>query len=188
MNTSNVMRESIKGSRTFSNYLIILIFFIAGLSFFLVGLSSFTQKNLFPFTDASQISFLPQGIVMTFYGTLALIVAFFLLISLIWDIGSGYNEFSQTEQIVRIVRKDFPQKGGLIFLSYPFQSIKKLKVKVDQGLNPRNNIFLVLRDQREIPLYPSQNFILISELEKKAIELAEYLDIPLETENQNYTY
>lgn len=174
------LRENIIGARNKRSISISLVLFLAGLSFFLVGLSSFLHTSLFPFTDTTQISFLPQGITMLFYGSLALGIAFYLLFSIFWNIGSGYNTYSKNEQCIRLVRLGFPGKKRDIFLSYNLQTVKKLKFFFKQGINPRATIFLVLKDQREIPLYPAQSFLSPLEVEKKAIELSEYLNIPLE--------
>jgi hypothetical protein len=99
---------------------------------------------------------------------------------MIWNIGSGYNEFSKIEQIVRIVRFGFPGKNRKIFLSYEFQNIKSIKFLIKQGLNPRSTILLVLKDKREIPLLPAQFLLNPTLVEKKAIELANFLNVPLE--------
>ena len=95
--------------------------------------------------------------------------------------GSGYNEFSKLDNIVRIVRLGFPGKNRTIFLSYEFQNIKKLKFLIKQGLNPRCNILLVLKDKREIPLFPAQFLLNPNETERKAIELSNFLEVPLES-------
>lgn len=181
MNKINcVIREQIEGSRTLSNYIVVLILSLAGISFFLVGLSSYFSTNLFPLTDTSQLSFLPQGITMLFYGFLAILISLFLIVNIILNVGSGYNEFSKEDELVRLVRRSLSPKQELVFLTYPLNSIKKIKVEFKQGLNPRNNILLILKDQREIPLYPAQKYIAISEIEQKAIELSEFLSLPLE--------
>ena len=52
---------------------------------------------------------------------------------------------------------------------------------IKQGLNPRCNILLVLKDKREIPLFPAQVLLNPNETEKKAIELSTFLDVPLES-------
>jgi hypothetical protein len=56
-----------------------------------------------------------------------------------------------------------------------------LKFLIKQGLNPRCNILLVLKDRREIPLFPAQFLLNPSETEKKAINLSNFLEIPLES-------
>merc|ERR1711869_185474 len=80
----------------------------------------------------------------------------FIYLTIYWNIGSGYNEFVEDESIVRIVRLGFPGKNRTIFLTYDFKNIKSLKFLIKQGLNPRCNILLMLKDKREIPLFPAQ--------------------------------
>jgi hypothetical protein len=175
------IRETIQGSRNRGSLLMMGILFFAGLGFFLAGLSSYFQTNLLKITDTSEIIFVPQGIVMLFYGTGALGFALYLFLTIFWDVGSGYNEFSREENLVRIVRLGFPGKNRQLFLSYEFKNIKSLKFLVKQGLNPRCNIFLVLKDRREIPLFPAQVLLNPVPLEKKAIQLSRFLNVPLET-------
>jgi len=175
-----IIKETIIGARNFRSFFIIFLLLIGGLGFFLAGLSSYLNTNLLIVTDTSEIKFIPQGIALLFYGTGALGIAFYLLFSAILNIGSGYNEFSKIENIVRIVRLGFPGKNRRIFLSYEFKNIQKIKYLVKQGLNPRCNILLVLKDKREIPLFPAQFLLNPSEMEKKAIELSSFLMIPIE--------
>jgi hypothetical protein len=157
-----------------------IILFLGGLGFFLAGLSSYLNLNLLILTNTNEIKFIPQGIAMLFYGTGALGIAFYLLLTIVWNIGSGYNEFSKNENLARIVRLGFPGKNRTIFLSYDFKNIKNVKFIIKQGLNPRCNILLVLKDKREIPLFPAQFLLNPIDTEKKAIELANFLNIPLE--------
>ena len=98
-----------------------------------------------------------------------------------WNIGSGYNEFSKTDELVRIVRSGFPGKNRTVFLSYEFKNIKNLKILIKQGLNPRCNILLMLKDKREIPLFPAQFLMSPNDTEKKAIRLSNFLNVPLES-------
>lgn len=181
----NLLREPIRGSRTLGNFLITLILYLAGISFVLAGLSSFLNKQLLPFTDTTKLDFLPQGIVMIFYGFLAIIVAIFLTAGIVWNVGSGYNEFSKTDNLIRIVRRNFPGQNKIVFLTYPINTVKKIKVDFKQGLNPRNNIYLILQDNREIPLYSSQRYVNISIIEEKAITLAQFINVPLENNYQS---
>jgi len=179
--SDNTIRENIVGARNISSFVIMLVLFFAGLGFFLAGLSSYFQINLLQLTDTSQISFVPQGVALLFYGTGALGLALYIFLTLLWNIGSGYNEFSKDENIVRIVRLGFPGKNRTIFLSYEFKNIKNLKFLIKQGLNPRCNILLVLKDKREIPLFPAQFLLNPTETEKKAIQLSNFLGVPIES-------
>ena len=176
-----VIKEEIVGARNISTIFTMGILFVAGLGFFLAGLSSYFNVNLLGITDTREIRFIPQGIALLFYGTGAIGIGIYVLLTLFWNIGSGYNEFSKLDGIVRIVRLGFPGKNRTIFLSYEFQNIKNLKFLIKQGLNPRCNILLVLKDKREIPLFPAQFLLNPSETEKKAIELSNFLEVPLES-------
>jgi hypothetical protein len=177
----NIIKEPIVGARNLGNFIIMIVLFVAGLGFFLAGLSSYLNINLLIVSNTNEITFIPQGIALLFYGTGALGIAFYILLTIIWNIGSGYNEFSAFENIIRIVRLGFPGKNRTIFLSYEFKNVKSLKFLIKQGLNPRCNILLVLKDRREIPLFPAQFLLNPSEIEKKAIELSKLLNVPLES-------
>ena len=178
---NNILKDNIIGARNFRSFFIMLILCLAGLGFFLAVLSSYLKINLLILSDTSEIIFIPQGIAMLFYGTGALGIAIYIFLTIIWNVGSGYNEFSKLENIVRIIRIGFPGKNRTIFLSYEFKNIKNIKFLIKQGLNPRCNILLVLKDKREIPLFPAQFLLNPTEIEKKAIELSNFLDIPLES-------
>jgi hypothetical protein len=178
---NNILKDNIIGARNFRSFSIMIILFLAGLGFFLAGLSSYLKINLLVLSDTSEIIFIPQGIAMLFYGTGALGIATYIFLTIVWNVGSGYNEFSKLENLVRIIRIGFPGKNRTIFLSYEFKNIKNIKFLIKQGLNPRCNILLVLKDKREIPLFPAQFLLNPTEIEKKAIELSNFLDIPLES-------
>jgi len=181
MSDDVIIRENIVGARNVNSLIITLILFFAGLGFFLAGISSYLQINLLIITDISEIKFIPQGIVMLFYGTGAIGLATYLFLTIIWNIGSGYNEFDVNENLIRIVRLGFPGKNRKVFLSYEFKNVKNLKFLIKQGLNPRYNILLVLRDKREIPLFPAQFLLNPTDTEKKAIKLSKILNVPLES-------
>merc|ERR1712129_573544 len=99
-------------------------------SFLLAGLSSYLGINLLPFTDPTKLIFIPQGIVMIFYGTLSLSLSAYILLTLIWDIGGGYNEYNKNEKLVKIVRKGFPGKNREILLTYPLNNIRAIGIKI----------------------------------------------------------
>jgi len=116
MNYQNIeqkplIRDYIEGSRRLSNIFWALAVSVGGLGFFLSGLSSFFKINLLIFSDSTDISFIPQGIVLVFYGTIGSILGIFLLLTIWWDIGFGYNEYSKETQQVTLYRKGFPGKN-----------------------------------------------------------------------------
>ena len=177
--TFDINKDVIKGSRRVSNYFCITLLYTGGLGFFLAGLSSYLKKNLIPFTDVSDLIFIPQGILLLFYGTLAILVSTFILLTVIWDVGGGYNEYNKRDQVVRIVRKGFPGKNREIFLVYPFEDIKAIELEVSEGLNPKRIVYLCTKDERRIPLTPVQEPLELSLVEKQATNLAKFLDVNL---------
>ena len=177
---NNIRQDKIIGSRRFSNYFWTFFLFIGGLSFLLAGLSSYLNINLLPFANPTELIFIPQGIIMIFYGTLSLSLSTYILLTLLWDIGSGYNEYNKIENLVKIVRKGFPGKNREILLTYPLNNIKAIGIKISEGLNPKRIIYLCLKDERKIPLTPVQQPNTISNLEDQAADLAKFLDLKLE--------
>ena len=88
--------------------------------------------------------------------------------------------FQNKMNLFEFIRLGFPGKNRTVFLSYEFKNIKNLKFLIKQGLNPRCNILLVLKDKREIPLFPAQFLLNPTEIENKAIQLSNFLNVPLE--------
>ena len=176
----NIRQDNIVGSRRFSNYFWTFFLFLGGFSFLLAGLSSYFKINLLPFTNTVELVFIPQGIVMIFYGTLSLSISIYTLLTVIWDIGSGYNEYNKLENLVKIVRRGFPGKNREILLTYPLNNIRAIGIKISEGLNPKRIIYLCLKDERKIPLTPVEQPTTISNLEENAADLAKFLDLKLE--------
>jgi len=117
---------------------------------------------------------------MMFYGTLSLLLSIYIIATVIWDIGGGYNEYNKIESLVKIVRKGFPGKNRQVLLTYPLTSIQSIGIKISDGLNPKRSVYLCLKDERKIPLTPVQEPNSISSLEKEAADLAKFLDLKLE--------
>ena len=155
------------------------MFFFTVVVFSFSFLSSYFKKNLIPFTDVSDLIFIPQGILLLFYGTVAILVSTFILLTVIWDVGGGYNEYNKQEQLVRIVRKGFQGKNREIFLVYPFEDIKTIELEVTEGINPKRIVYLCTKDERRIPLTPVQEPLELSVIEKQATTLAKFLDVNL---------
>ena len=177
---NEIRQDKIVGSRRFSNYFWSFFLFVGGLGFFLAGLSSYFKINLLPVTNATELVFLPQGLIMMFYGTLSLGFSISIITTILLDIGSGYNEYNKVENLVKIVRKGFPGKNREILLTYPLADIRAIGIKITEGLNPTRSIYLCLKDERTIPLTPVQEPTAISSLEEEAADLAKFLDLKLE--------
>ena len=180
MSNNLLKRDIIVGSRRFSKFLLAFVLFFGGLGFLLAGISSYLQKNLLFFINSLELTFLPQGLVMTFYGVVAISLSIYISLTIFWDVGSGYNEFDKQNELVRIVRRGFPGKNRQILLVYAFKNIKSIKLNIQDGINPKRIIYLCTKDQREIPLTPVEQPRSLEVLENEASELARFLNINLE--------
>ena len=182
MSTQNsvIRYDLILGSRRLSNYVLAILSFIGGLGFLLAGVSSYLGVQLLPISSVNEIVFIPQGIVMTFYGTVGLLLSGFLWGTIALNIGGGFNSYDKQSQLVRIFRLGFPGKRRELCLKYSFKEIKSIKLTISDGLNPRREIYLCTKDTRQIPLTRVGEPLLLSEIEEEAVALANYLSVPLE--------
>lgn len=175
-----IRQDKIIGSRRLSNYFWSLLLLIGGLGFLLAGTSSYFQMNFLPFTNATELVFIPQGLVMIFYGALSSSLSFYIILAVFLDVGGGYNEYNKLENLVKVVRKGFPGKNRKILLTYSLSNIRAVGIKITEGLNPTRSIYLCLKDDRKIPLTSVQEPVSISQLEETAGDLAKFLDLKLE--------
>jgi len=180
--TNSVIKSYFSGSRRLSNIFWALTVSLGGLGFFLAGLSSFSGINLLVFSNYKEIPFIPQGITLLFYGTVGFIIGLFLVLTIWWNIGSGYNECNRDLKQVTLYRKGFPGKNQEIIFIFPFEEIKSIKMRIKEGINPKRQLLLCLNDSREIPLSGIEQPIALNKIEAEAIAIARYLNVFLETE------
>jgi hypothetical protein len=177
---SLVLRQSILGSRRFSNYWWAAIVSLGATGFLLAGISSYLRVNLLPFSDATQLIFLPQGIALSFYGVAGVLLATYLWLVITWDVGGGYNEFSQKSGDITIFRWGYPGKNRKIELKCKTSDIQSVRVEIKDGLNPKRAIYLRVKGKRDIPLTRVGVPMSLTELENQGAELAKFLQVPLE--------
>lgn len=178
--TTLVRYDLILGSRRLSNYLWLIVSLLGGLGFFTVGVSSYFRVQLLPFGNVESIQFIPQGIVMTFYGVIGILLSLFLLINIIFNVGGGYNKYDKKMGRIEIFRLGFPIQIKEIYLTYTFKEIRSIKLSIQEGLNPKREIYLCTKDQREIPLTRVGEPLLLSSIEEEAVDLSLFLNVPLE--------
>ena len=175
-----VLRREVLGSRRLSNYWWATVVSIGGLGFFLSGLSSYLGVNLLPFSNPTQLVFIPQGIAMGFYGVAALLLATYLWLVIIWNVGGGYNEFDKDAGEARVFRWGFPGKNRRIELVHPLSEIQSIYVDLKEGINPKRALYLRVKGKRDIPLTRVGQPLGLSQLENQGAELARFLAVPLE--------
>jgi hypothetical protein len=178
--TALVRRDIILGSKRPTNYFWAFLLFFGGNGFLLAGISSYFKINLLPFAKPTELVFIPQGIVMTFYGILAISLSLYIGLSIFWDIGGGYNEYNKVDQLVRIARNGFPGKNRQILLVYSLSNVKSIRLSIQDGINPKRTIYLCTKDQRQIPLTQVEQPRSLVDLESQASELAKFLEVNLE--------
>ena len=74
-----IRQDIVLGSRRFSNYFCSILLLVGGFGFLLSGLSSYFHQNLLPFANPSELVFIPQGLVMMFYGTLSFSLSVYII-------------------------------------------------------------------------------------------------------------
>jgi hypothetical protein len=175
----SIKYDLILGSKRFSNYFWMSSTLLGGAGFLIVGLSSYPNLQI-PYFKTTFISFIPQGIVMIFYGFIGLLLGFFLLFNILFDVGGGYNKYDKDKEKINVFRIGFPIGTPELYLSYDFNEIKSIRLRIEEGINPKREVYLVTKDNRQIPLTKIGEPALLTSIEEEALELASFLKVPLE--------
>ncbi|NMG18576.1 photosystem I assembly protein Ycf4 [Brasilonema bromeliae] len=178
--TSNVLHQKVLGSRRFSNYWWATVVSLGAAGFLLAGISSYLKINLLIVSDPTQLVFVPQGLVMGLYGTAGLLLALYLWLTILWDVGGGYNEFNRENGTITIFRWGYPGKNRRIEIKSRTEDVQSVRVEVKEGLNPRRELYLRVKGRRDIPLTRVGQPLSLQELEIQGAELARFLGVPLE--------
>jgi hypothetical protein len=175
-----ILRQEIIGSRRFSNYWWAIAVSIGGLGFLLAGLSSYLKVNLIPLSNSTELQFVPQGVALLFYGVMGCLLALYLWLIILWNVGGGYNEFNKEKGLMTIFRHGYPGKNRVIELSSPLTDVQAVRAEIKEGFNPKRELYVKVRQKRDIPLTRVGRPISLSQLENQAAELARFLGVPLE--------
>ena len=175
-----VRRDILLGSRQISNYFFFRVLFSGGTIFFLIGSPNF-RKSFLPRTI--EIKFLPQGIVICFYGRLAIRFSIYRLFRRFLLVGRGVNEYNKKKEKVYIFRWSFPNTIRRLEFSYLFSEVESIEIESrKQLLKPIDlKIFLLLKDQRKIILLKPniENINSLKKIEQFSANLAKFLRVPL---------
>ncbi len=178
-----IRRYIIVGERRFSNYWWASVIFLGAAGFLLTGISSYVSNfqtgNTFLFSMLSStsgtkesIAFFPQGLLMSFYGSLGFLLSLYWWLLIYWNVGGGFNEFNKKNGTIRIFRWGYPGKNRRIDFTYSLKDVEAIRVEFKQGLDPQRTIYLRLKGKREIPLTGIGQPLTLKEIEKQASELA----------------
>nr|ALO63178.1 hypothetical chloroplast RF4 [Chlamydomonas applanata] len=175
-----IRRYIILGERRASNYWWACIVLLGSFGFLFSGISAYNGFNVIPFLNAKDVAFFPQGLLMSFYGSLGFLLSFYWWFLIFWNVGGGFNEFNKKDGFIRVFRWGYPGKNRRIDLSYSLKDVEAIKVELKQGLDPQRTIYLKLKGKREIPLTGIGEPLTLKEIEKQASELANFLQVSLE--------
>ena len=178
--SENLLSQKVLGSRRFSNYWWASIVTMGASGFFLAGISSYLKVNLLIVTDATQLIFVPQGLVMGLYGAAGLLLATYLWLVVLWDLGGGYNEFNRETGTLKIFRWGFPGKNRQIQIDGRISDVQSVKIVIKEGLNPQRALYLRVKGRRDIPLTRVGQPLSLADLETQGAELARFLGVSLE--------
>lgn len=177
---SQVLRQEVIGARRLSNYFWATISSIGGVGFLLAGLSSYLNVNLLLVSDPTDLQFIPQGIALLFYGIVGSSLASYVWLTVLWNVGGGYNEFNKATGQVTIFRWGFPGQNRRIELTLPIADVQSVRADIKEGLNPKRALYLRAKQRRDIPLTRVGQPISLSSLENQGAELARFLGVSLE--------
>lgn len=175
--SSDVLEQSVLGSRRPSNLAVAVVVSLGGLGFFLTSLSSFLHRDLLPVGHPADLVWVPQGLVMGLYGVAAVLLATYLWLVIGIDVGGGSNRFDRSAGTATITRRGFRQ---LIDVQIPLREIQAVKVEVRDGLNPRRRLALRVQGRRDMPLTRVGEPMPLADLELAGAQLARFLGVPLE--------
>jgi len=187
-----IRRYFIVGERRISHYLWASVVFLGALGFLLTGISSYfnsllelnniDSNSLKIITNFPMISFFPQGLLMSFYGCLGVLLSLYWWLLIFWNVGAGFNEFNKKDGFIRIFRWGYPGKMRKIDLSYPLKDAEAIRVELKlTGLRgDERTIYIRFKGRGEIPLTGISQPLALKEIEKQASELANFLQVTLE--------
>lgn len=180
-----IRRYIIIGERRISNYWWSIFVSLGSLGFLSTGIISYfstinSSNQILIDVQSASIPFFPQGLLMSFYGSLGILLSLYWWFLIFWNVGGGFNEFNKKEGLIRIFRWGYPGKTRKIDFTYSLKDVEAIKVELKQGLDPQRTIYLKLKGNREIPLTGIGQPLTLKDIEKQASELANFLQVSLE--------
>ena len=175
-----IRRYIIVGERRLSNYWWTTVVFLGACGFLYTGISSFLGQSLveilFGFTNnnlqkntleqvTQVIPFFPQGLLMSFYGSLGLLLSVYWSLLIFWNVGGGFNEFNKKDGFIRIFRWGYPGKNRKIDFIYNLKDVEAIRVELKQGLDPQRTIYLKLKSNNPVSTLNNKTFNGVNKLD-----------------------
>lgn len=173
--------DFVTGSRRVSNFCWALILLLGAIGFSCVGFFSYLGEDPIPFLSSEQIIFVPQGLIMCFYGVAGLFISFYLWCTIWWDVGSGYNKFDKQAGTFSLFRWGFPGKNRRIFIQILLTDIQAIRIEIREGFLPNGVLYIKIKGRQDVPLNRVEEYPTLEEMEINAAELAQFLKISIES-------
>nr|AKI29368.1 photosystem I assembly protein Ycf4 [Selaginella uncinata] len=173
--------EPIEGSRRVGNLFWACTTLPGALGFFLVGISSYLDRDLTPLLPSSQlIPFVPQGIVMCFYGISGLFLSLYLWCTILWSVGSGCDRYDKQGGMISLLRWGFPGETRRIYTRFPLEYVQA--IRMEEGIDSRYVLCMRMeggQQQNVLPIRAGE-YSTPRDMEREAAELARFLDVSIE--------
>jgi Ycf4 len=171
------------GSRTIANVSWACLLLLGTSGFLVTGINSYLGKNIFILGTLSYnvVDFIPQGLVMSFYGTAGFFLSTYLWWTILFNIGSGYNEFDRQSGMISIFRWGFPGQNRKIRVRCLIRDVEAVCIDTNIGFIIKPIISLRLQGKQNLPLNSMVESFSSKEIEKQAAQLAQFLQVPLES-------
>lgn len=166
----------VRGSREWATFLWASGLCGGGLVFFFTGLLSYSGQTA--------LLYIPQGVFLIFYGTLALMLSLFLLFNMFWDVGAGVCTMDKARDLCRLIRLNFPGAYRSFEMTFPVSRVKGVRLALRSGLFPKRILGLTVGGGDQLPLNYNQELIRISTLETLALSLAKWLGVGLDWQEE----
>ena len=172
--------ESVAGANRIASVWWASVLMLGAMGFLFTGLSSYLGRDLVPLLPSQAILFTPQGLVMCFYGTGGLFLSSYLWCTILWGVGSGYNELDRQNGTLSFFRWGFPGQDRRIRIRCSIQDIQAIKLEMSDALSSRYRIVLRFKNQQQLPLAQASDSLTLRQIEERAAQLARFLQVTME--------
>lgn len=126
-----ILKENIEKNNTTINKIFNTILGCGSIAFLFTGVESYFNYDLLDQRNNIPIIFYPQGLTMSIYGILGIIITINQTLNEYYKVGEGYNEFNKRDGEIKIYRKRNATNN--IYLKYKINDIvrnKNIKLKI----------------------------------------------------------
>jgi hypothetical protein len=179
--SKNFYINSIQGARNWSNILLAIFLSLGSLGFLGIGIISYLKAHNLDSMNLNTLPFIPQGVVMCFYGIAGIFMGGYLWWTVFFNVGSGYNEIDLDQGMILLFRWGFPGKNRKIRVRCLIRDIESIRITSQSALGRLDTIALCIQGATELPFDSIFNAGNTDIIEQEAAQLAQYLQVPLET-------